>query len=40
VHLDPDAGPSLLLLVASAWLLVAWSHTFDPRTTEHQEARR
>lgn len=24
VHLGPDAGPSLLLLVASAWLVTAW----------------
>jgi hypothetical protein len=40
VHLGPDAGPSLLLLVVSAWLLVAWSRTFHPRTTEHQEVPR
>lgn len=28
VHLGPDAGPSLLLLGASAWLVVRWLRTF------------
>lgn len=31
VHLGPDAGPSLLLLAASAWLVVRWLRSIDPR---------
>lgn len=30
VHLGPDAGPSLLLLLACAWLLTAWWRTLPP----------
>lgn len=29
VHLGPDAGPSLLLLAASAWLVVLWLRSID-----------
>lgn len=32
VHLGPDAVPSLLLLVASGWLVTAWWHTLEEKT--------
>lgn len=31
VHLGPDAGPSLLLLAASTWLVVRWLRSIDAR---------
>ena len=31
VHLGPDAGPSLLLLAASTWLVVRWLRSIDQR---------
>ena len=31
VHLGPDAGPSLLLLAASTWLVVRWLRSIDPQ---------
>jgi hypothetical protein len=33
VNLGPDAGPSLLLLAASAWLITAWSRALTTGTT-------
>jgi hypothetical protein len=35
VHLGPDAGPSLVLLVVSSWLMVRWHRAFrhDDRAT-------
>jgi hypothetical protein len=39
VNLGPDAGPSLLLLLACAWLLTAWWRTFSTETLEKQGAR-
>lgn len=30
MHLGPDAGPSLLLLVASGWLSALWLRSFNP----------
>ncbi|HEY0643551.1 MAG TPA: hypothetical protein VGD39_09050 [Nocardioides sp.] len=32
MHLGPDAGPSLLLLLASAWLSASWLRSFHPST--------
>lgn len=37
VHLGPDAGPSLVLLTASAWLVVLWLRSFG-RTLEEGDA--
>lgn len=39
VHLGPDAGPSLLLLIASVGLTTRWLHSFSslPRTSPHPE---
>lgn len=37
VHLGPDAGPSLVLLAASTWLVVLWLRSFD-RTLEEGDA--
>ena len=34
VHLGPDAGPSLVLLAASAWLVWRWLRSIDPPLTE------
>jgi hypothetical protein len=35
VHLGPDAGPSLLLLLASGWLSTLWLRSFHIPATDH-----
>lgn len=37
VHLGPDAGPSLLLLAACAWLITAWWRALTTDTTRRTE---
>jgi hypothetical protein len=37
VDLGPDAGPSVLLLLVSAWLVAAWSRALAPEKTHHHE---
>ena len=39
VHLGPDAGPSLLLLVVSAWLITDWWRAFTTDDNEKDGAR-
>lgn len=39
VHLGPDAGPSLVLLLACAWLLTAWWRTLRNHTAEKEGTR-
>ena len=39
VHLGPDAGPSLLLLVVSAWLIAAWWRALTTDDNEKDGAR-
>ena len=33
VHLGPDAGPSLLLLAVSGWLVTRWWHTLEEESS-------
>lgn len=40
VHLGPDAGPSLLLLLASGWLSVLWLRSFDHPSVAHSRNER
>ena len=40
VHLGPDAGPSLLLLLASGWLSALWLRSFHHTGTEPENERR
>jgi hypothetical protein len=40
VQLGPDAVPSLLLLVASAWLTVRWLRSFAPVPVHLPEPER
>lgn len=40
VHLGPDAGPSLLLLLASGWLSALWLRSFHHPATAPENERR
>ena len=40
LHLGPDAGPSLLLLLASAWLSALWLRSFHLPTDDTENERR
>lgn len=40
VHLGPDAGPTLLLLAVSAWLVSAWWRTLSPNDNERERSAR
>jgi hypothetical protein len=40
MHLGPDAGPSLLLLLASAWLSALWLRSFHLHADDTENERR